>query len=134
MKLKPPPEVREVENILPLVNVVFLLLIFFMLAGAFSRPDAFKVELPLAENENDADRKVLTVLLNSEGQLALDDSLINIVELQELITAEVNNNSLLQLQLKADANVNATELIEIMESLNATGLVSLRLLTIHPDT
>ena len=39
------------ENILPLVNVVFLLLIFFMLAGSFGKPDLFKVQAPYANND-----------------------------------------------------------------------------------
>ena len=44
MKIIEQPEKKTFENILPLVNVVFLLLIFFMLAGSFSKPDFYKVD------------------------------------------------------------------------------------------
>jgi len=134
MQLKQPLITKKFENILPLVNVVFLLLIFFMLAGAFSKPDAFKVVVPTAENDNTADRKVLTILMNSEGELALDNSIINGVELKNIVIDEVENDSLVQLQLKADANVNATRLIDVMEILSDTGLHSLHLLTVSPDS
>ena len=42
---------RELENLLPLVNVVFLLLIFFMVAGAFSSPELFTIKPTVAKNE-----------------------------------------------------------------------------------
>jgi len=134
MQLRQPPITQKFENILPLVNVVFLLLIFFMLAGAFSKPDAFKVVVPTAENDNAADRKVLTILMNPAGELALDNSIISSDALKKIVTDEVENGSLAQLQLKADANVNATRLIDVMEILSDTGLNSLHLLTVSPDS
>ena len=134
MQLKQQPISSKHENILPLVNVVFLLLIFFMLAGAFSTPDAFKVIIPTADNDNAADRKVLTILMNSEGELALDNSIINGDGLKKVVIDEVKKGSLVQLQLKADANVNATRLIDVMEILSDTGLNSLHLLTVSPDS
>lgn len=133
MQLKQPPTTQTAENILPLVNVVFLLLIFFMLAGAFSKPDIFKIEAPIAENDNAADRKVLTILMNSEGELALEGSLVSDQELKNIVTSEVNSGAIINLQLKADANVDATRLIDIMENLGDTGLRSLHLLTVSPS-
>lgn len=134
MQIKQQPNTKKFENILPLVNIVFLLLIFFMLAGAFSKPDVFKVIVPTAENDNAADRKVLTILMNTEGEIALDDLIISEDELKKTVADEVKSGSLIQLQLKADANVNATRLIDVMEILSDTGLTSLHLLTVSPDS
>ena len=122
------------ENILPLVNVVFLLLIFFMLAGAFSKPDLFEVIVPSAENDNAADRKVLTILMNENGEIAFDQSILSEDELIKTVSDEIESGSLVQLQLKADANMNATRLIDIMELLSNTGLSSIHLLTVAPGS
>ena len=46
MRFEPPRPRNEDERILPLINVVFLLLIFFMLAGRLSASDPFQVEPP----------------------------------------------------------------------------------------
>jgi len=129
MHIKQQESSKEQDNILPLVNIVFLLLIFFMLAGAYSTPDAFQVSVPIAENEKSADRKVLTVLMNAEGEIALDNAIISIEELNEIIEDRVQNNSLEQLQLKADANMHATKLVDVMDVLHSTGLEALHLLT-----
>lgn len=134
MQLNKHPSVKEYDNILPLVNIVFLLLIFFMLAGAFSKPDLFKVDLPIAVNENAADRKVLTVLMDSDGLIALDKSVIHIDELKNIVANEVEKGSLVHLQLKADASMEATKFIDVMEELNDTGLQVLHLLTITADS
>jgi biopolymer transport protein ExbD len=134
MQLKQQPTTQKFENILPLVNVVFLLLIFFMLAGAFSKPDAFKVVVPTAENDNTADRKVLTILMNSEGELALDNTILSSEDLKNIVTDKVENGPLVLLQLKADANASATRLVDVMENLSDTGLNSIHLLTVSPDT
>ena len=134
MQLKQPPTTQNFENILPLVNVVFLLLIFFMLAGAFSKPDPFKVVVPTAINDNAADLKVLTILMNSEGEIAPDQTIITNEDLQKVVTDKVENESLTQLQLKADANASAIRLVEVMENLSVTGLNSIHLLTVSPDT
>jgi len=120
------------ENILPLVNVVFLLLIFFMLAGAFSRPDLFKIEMPIAENDNSADRKIITILMNDNGELAYNDLIIDMQELEHFVTAEIENNSIEILQLKADANMNAVRLLDVIEILNNTDLDTVHLITLSP--
>ncbi len=134
MQIKQVSTTKYSENILPLVNVVFLLLIFFMLAGAFSKPDLFEVIVPSAENDNAADRKNLTVLMNEEGDLALDQSIISEEELIQTITTKLEEGSLIQLQLKADANMRATRLIDIMELLSGTELSSIHLLTVAPGS
>lgn len=134
MKIRQVSTTNYSENILPLVNVVFLLLIFFMLAGAFSKPDLFDVVVPSAENDNAADRKVLTILMNENGEIALDQSILSEEELIKTISNEIESGSLVQLQLKADANMNATRLIDVMELLSGTELSSIHLLTVAPGS
>ena len=134
MKIKQVSTTNHSENILPLVNVVFLLLIFFMLAGAFSKPDLFEVVVPSAENDNAADRKVLTILMNENGEIALDQSILSEEELIKTVSNEFESGSLVQLQLKADANMNATRLIDVMELLSNTELSSIHLLTVAPGS
>jgi biopolymer transport protein ExbD len=120
--------------VLPLVNVVFLLLIFFMLAGAFSRPDLFRINIPTAHGGQAADREEMTVMLNAEGVLALDKRIIGDDELRSIVARRVREDGLQQLQLKADAAVSATRLLDLLETLALTQLQSLRVLTVDPDT
>ncbi len=121
------------ENILPLVNVVFLLLIFFMLSGAFSKPDLYKIDELVSQSESPADRKILTVQMNADGLLAIEKRELSKEELTSLIKEKVKDDKKLKVQLKADSNVPAVELLDLMDMLGETGLENIHLLTLAPD-
>lgn len=117
------------ENMLPLVNVVFLLLIFFMVAGAFNKPELFNINAPEAQSELAAERKILTILMNQDGQLAVDDLQITKEVLTETVQQFIAVNKHTKVQLKADANAKAVTIVELMELLSTTDLQAIHLLT-----
>ena len=55
------------ERVLPLINVVFLLLIFFMLAGQFASADPFRIEPPVSRSEGQSESAALTLLIGGGG-------------------------------------------------------------------
>jgi len=58
-------------SVLPLINVVFLLLVFFMVAGRLSGGDPFEVTPPESGTEGPAATAPMRVLLAADGRLAL---------------------------------------------------------------
>lgn len=131
MKVNALPRRRDDdENLIPLINIVFLLLIFFMLAGTFARPDRFEVAPPSSLSPTPAQEQQMTVLLSADGRLAIGDQEVDKPELQRLIMDRLSAEPDLQVQLKADQNLAAEKLIDIMESLRAAGLEKLMLLTV----
>ena len=123
---------REYENLLPLVNVVFLLLIFFMVAGAFNSADPFSIEPTIAETESTADTKTLTIIMSAEGQLAVGDQLVSMDAALLLIQESIQNESLKKVQLKSDANADALHVVELLERLSETDLEVVHILTTVP--
>lgn len=120
---------REYENLLPLVNVVFLLLIFFMVAGAFSSPDPFNITPTIAQNDSNSDAEVLTVIMSEQGELAIDGKIISIQDLALLIQESLQSQTLKALQLKPDANADALNVVELLEYLSNTELEAVHILT-----
>ncbi len=129
MQLPEKPAQREYENLLPLVNVVFLLLIFFMVAGAFSSPDPFTITPTIAENGSAADAKILTILMSSQGELAVNKEIMSTETLIALIQENIHNQSLKKVQLKPDADADALHVVELLERLSETELEAIHLLT-----
>jgi biopolymer transport protein ExbD len=72
VRFEPPRPRDDDERVLPLINVVFLLLIFFMLAGALAPADPFRVDPPLSRSEAPPPAEPLTLLIGADGELALD--------------------------------------------------------------
>lgn len=121
---------NEDERILPLINVVFLLLIFFMLAGRFSASDPFEVEPPRSVSQGAATERDILVLVSADGRLALDGEIIESAALGAAVADRLSPDKTMRLWLKADGSAEATRVVEVMELLRAAGAEQLRLLTV----
>ena len=104
------------ERILPLINVVFLLLIFFMLAGHLAASDPFEIAPPRSASD--------------DGRLALDGVEIEEAGLVALVAVRVAESASLRVQFKADGRSDATQAVAIMEQLREAGVKRLKLLTV----
>ena len=129
MQISDPQNKREIENLLPLVNVVFLLLIFFMVAGAFSSPELFTVNPTIAKNESLADQQVLTILVNQQGELAINQDSIEESSLMAIVNSYLENNPGSKVQLKPDAGAEALRIVELLETLATSNLDAVHIMT-----
>lgn len=130
MRIEPPrPRNSDEERILPLINVVFLLLIFFMLAGRMAASDPFEVAPPRSANEGQPQARELVVLVGADGRLALDDQVLNEQALKTAVSERLNEDRA-RVRLKADGRAEATRVVEVMELLREAGVEKLKLLTV----
>lgn len=121
------------ESILPLTNVVFLLLIFFMLAGRLASPEAFDIQPPVSSSEAQARRDGLEIQVASNGQIALDGETLDLAALEARVASELASQPGLALRLKADAGGEATRVVAVMQALRAAGGERVRLITLTPE-
>lgn len=117
------------ENIVPLINIVFLLLIFFMLTGHLVAPEPFDIDPPESHSEADSGEKLAMVLVSKDGRVALDGEELDRSALSEAVAEKLRSTPDLVLQLKADGNADAGEVVSVMETLRAAGIAKLTLLT-----
>jgi biopolymer transport protein ExbD len=129
MQISDTQEKRELENLLPLVNVVFLLLIFFMVAGAFSSPELFTINPAVASNESRADQQSLTIVVNQQGELAINQNRVKAEELTDLINRYLEGNPNSKVQLKPDAEAEALRIVELLEILANSNLQAIHIMT-----
>ena len=130
IRLSSTPEISEQENILPLINIVFLLLIFFMIAGTFRASELFSVKVPIVTVAPLKSEKI-TVLMNAQGEFAIERKAFTGSELTRHLKIHFTESSTEPwVILKADANANAEQLLRTMEFFNEAGATSLQLLTI----
>ena len=121
------------ESILPLTNVVFLLLIFFMLAGRLASPEAFDIQPPVSTSEAQARRDGLEIQLSAGGDIAIDGQTVDLDALEERVGEQIEANPALALRLKADGAGDATRVVAVMQALRDAGGEKLRLITIAPE-
>ena len=104
-------------NMAPLIDVVFLLLIFFMLTSNMVKLEAIDLELPSSGTASAVDKKLINVSLLADGSYFLDKAAISATDLtsklKELFTADPQQAIILSVEKTADAQgmVTAMDLI-----------------------
>lgn len=72
-------------NLIPLIDVVLVLLIFFVVTTTFDARSVLKLELPRAEGEpNESQARPLSLLINAEGRYFVGDSEVLRTDLESL--------------------------------------------------
>ena len=112
-----------------MVNVVFLLLIFFMLVGRIAPNDSLDVSLPVSESGQAQSDELTQIVIAADGRMVLNGSELDMPALIGVVTDMVTQDSTKRFELKADAKLEANRLILIMEVLRQAGVEELALVT-----
>jgi len=118
------------DGVLPLINIVFLLLIFFMIVGRISARDPFPIAPPNSSTEAAADIEGLTLFIGRKGELALDGAVMDETHFEKVLSERLAEQPNRSVWLKADGQAEAALMIKIMETLHRLGVDHVRLLTV----
>ncbi len=132
MQLKIRKQEEEPDTILPLINVVFLLLIFFIMTGALHAVDYFNVNPPSSSSQIQGSLDDTVILVGSDGRIAIDNKEVDEVDLQLSILDKLAANAGAVVRIKADGRADAARVVEIMELIEAVGVGRVMLLTLEP--
>lgn len=116
------------ENLIPLINVVFLLLVFFMVAGQIQSQDGNDIQPPLADSVDGETPPVVDVQINRQNEISLDGQVVSVSQLQAALLEERYADAE-NLLIKADRDVTAADLGVLLDALRASDIRSIRLLT-----
>ena len=117
-------------DIAPLIDIVFLLLVFFMLTSTFLIPEAVELELPESKTAEVTDTPSVEVLLDAKGQLRLNGETIEPGQLQQAIKPLLAQQSETAVTLKSDARTPVQSLLNVMDEIRAAGGSSISLVTL----
>ena len=114
-------------SIAPLVDIVFLLLIFFMVTSHYDIAAGVQIKLPKVTKrvaEPDAETRV-DIIVDKDANIYLDGKKIDIKALKSRLSAEVKKRGMLNLVLQADADVRHGKVVEIMDIAKSAGINSI---------
>tara|TARA_R110000787_G_scaffold69621_3_gene154855 strand:- start:1312 stop:1716 length:405 start_codon:yes stop_codon:yes gene_type:complete len=130
MKLARPRPRPEGEHIVPLINVVFLLLIFVMLAGQITSPDPLPIAPAKAVEAEARPNRLTTVSLGANGELDIDGTIVPKSEFVSAVREALAETPERSLLLRPDRASDANALIEVMRLLRTADVVSARLIVV----
>ncbi|MFK7864028.1 MAG: ExbD/TolR family protein [Pseudohongiellaceae bacterium] len=136
MKFKRTVREELAINITPLIDVVFLLLIFFMVTTTFSRETRLLVNLPEANAEvADTEQEQIEIVVSLEGSYTINGkSLVNTQAdtLARALAIESNGNLNLPVILVADAQATHQSVVTAMDIIGQSGFTRLNIATQRP--
>ena len=137
MRFQNPRRFQPTINLTPLIDILFIVLIFLVLTTTFKEATTLQVRLPRAET---AERErelpeLITISVASDGSVALRGEQVTLLQLSDRL-AEMVQPDLSTLRLRADADVSHGAVIQIMDIARRSGISELsietRLVTADP--
>lgn len=119
------------DNLVPMINIVFLLLIFFMVASQISAPDGEIRPLQSSSQKPVAAGQV-ELSLTAGGDLLQEGQPLGIEQLPALIGDQASGSGL-TVVLKADQAVLAEDLDRVFSVLRSQGISLITLRTLNPE-
>jgi biopolymer transport protein ExbD len=127
MNFSTPPKGKSDASIIPMINVVFLLLIFFLMTSQISPPDPFDVDLPRTGADLHDPSGVLTIHVSKEGMLQVDDQTDDDAWLR--LSNQVDAKT--RLKIRVDAGLQADEFARILSRLAKEKMATIEILAME---
>jgi biopolymer transport protein ExbD len=121
------------DNMVPLINVVFLMLVFFMVAGQIQKADPIAVIPPQSINDNRAATDPnIEIVLGVDDSLYVDDKLFAVEDVQAYLEQQfssASNKESFWVQIKADGAISLEKLRPVFNQVRLAGLTKVSLAT-----
>ena len=117
MAIKARNKVEPTFNSSSMSDLVFLLLIFFMLTSTLVAPNAIKLMLPSSSSKTMA-KQTVTVYVNDQYQYFVDETPADETQLLELINAKIGTDSQATVVLRSDKTVPVQYIVNVIDAVN----------------
>jgi biopolymer transport protein ExbD len=122
MKRRAAPSATSTDlDISPLIDVVFLLLIFFMVTATFTKDAQLELERPAAQSAVKADARSLRVFLDRRGQTTIDDLPVQPWMVQSRVRDLLRASPEATVLVVVDRRVPAEKLLDVVDQCRLAG-------------
>jgi len=118
-------------DIAPLIDVVFLLLIFFMLTSSYIFQPGIKINLPRAVTSEVIQEKNLVITVSAQDRIHLNNRPITLTQLNSSLKKAAGEN--LPLLIKADRKASLGKVVKIWDMCREAGLTQINIATYQPE-
>lgn len=124
MKPRPIEESSDLPDLTPMIDIVFLLIVFFMTVANMQVQQLVPIELPIAAHASIPDERGVrtTITIKSDGSLFFGSQSTTIAELPELVAQGKLNAPQLKVYVRADAQVPFREVRKVFAAAAAGGV------------
>jgi len=127
------PSNLQDSSIIPLINVVFLILIFLIITGQLMESDIVDVDIPESLSESMPPEEPLTLIVTVDNEIYFENTRVDSSEIRERIEDSwvENTNTPPDVLIKADGKLPVSSLQPILESLREAQLQKVTIATLQ---
>jgi len=123
---------------MPMIDMVFLLLIFFLLTSIVAHEDVLDISLPKAtRSEAPAEDGVLQIVIRKGGQVELEHLPVSLEDMADILKSELHSEAAggrrRKLLLRADREVSFGRFVQVLDRLQGLDVDDLAILTETPE-
>ncbi|HCN45997.1 MAG TPA: biopolymer transporter ExbD [Pseudomonas sp.] len=124
-------------NLASLIDVVFILLLFFVVTTTFTRETQLRVELPEASSGApmaESEQKLVEITISAEGVYSVNNHLLpksDLATLTEALQKESGGDTKLPLAISADGKTPHQSVVTAMDAAGKLGFSQLRMTTVE---
>ena len=105
-------------------DIVFMLLLFFMVTTVFKTEDGLPVDLPRAESGVEPKRELVShIWIDRKGRISIDDKLVGLDSVYPIMLAKYKANPLMIVAFQSDRDVDYKVMDDVMEKLKEANAV-----------
>ena len=135
MNLRHKQRADYLVDITPLVDVVFLMLIFFMVSTSFDVSSNLKLELPSSQAKAEqAKAEQVTIAISADGQLHVQGEAVADADLRKRILNASGGDKNMRVVLRADADAKHKRVVLVLDTLRGLEMVKVGIATVRPES
>lgn len=122
------PEEPDI-NIVSMIDVVLVLLLFFMITTSFTKQSALKLDLPQASPNAASPQEALTIDIDPVGRMALNGQPVSVSDLPERLRSLARQSGDGTVVLRADRNTTQQHVVAALDAARQAGLLRVSIAT-----
>ncbi len=122
-------ELKTEINILPMIDVIFAILSFFIVSSLFlTRVETIPINLPNSSTAKKENKQSLNLSIDSKSRIFINKKLVQISNLRnEIIKLNIEKNSLII--IRGDKSVNYGKIVEVMDIIRSIDNIKIAIST-----
>jgi len=112
----------QIPNLTPLIDIVFLLLVFFMLTSHFVQEQSLNIDLPVADSgEAVTEDSQLEVVIKADGVFLIDDHIVEADNLEALLRQHLARRKEKLVRVRGDRGAPLGEAVTVLDAARKAG-------------
>jgi len=129
MELRRTKRRSVVINVTSLIDVMFILVLFFTVSTTFVNQPAMSLQLPKAVHSQETRQPAIIVYVDENGAVSLNDQPIDVALLEQALVTQISHSDDKAVVLKADSRVSHGAVVHVLDLIKGAGAQKLTIAT-----